>query len=80
MNEVISLSFTNPLSAHPQRRYVVVERQDGNFSIAEQYYYQSSDEDGRIYAEGWASLRPQGIYADATSAESEARRLIEIIR
>ena len=50
-----------------------------NFSIAEQYFYQASDEDGRIYAEGWAPLRPQGIYADAASAEREARRLINAV-
>jgi hypothetical protein len=79
MKEIVSLPFTNALSAHPRRRYVVVERTDGNFSIAEQYFYQASDEDGRIYAEGWAPLRPQGIYADAASAEREARRLINAV-
>ncbi|WP_173485088.1 MULTISPECIES: hypothetical protein [unclassified Aliiroseovarius] len=80
MKEIVSLPFTNPLSAYPRRRYAVVERTDGNFSIAEQYFYQSSDEDGRIYAEGWTSLRPhQGIYADAASAEQEARRLVNAL-
>ncbi|WP_150526622.1 hypothetical protein [Roseibium sediminis] len=78
MKEIKSFPFTDQLSTFPQRRYVIVERPDGIFSITEQYLYQSSDEDGQIYSEGWASLGADGIYLDAASAIREVQRLIEV--
>lgn len=57
---------------HPRRRMVVMRRDDGHYTVAEQYYYINKWE-GRLIAEGWATLRPQGVYATAEAAEAEAR-------
>ncbi|QUD90554.1 hypothetical protein [Phenylobacterium montanum] len=56
---------------HPRRRMVVIRREDGNFTFAEQYHYVTQN-DGVVIAEGWASLRPEGIYSTANEAEAEA--------
>jgi len=54
----------------PRRRIVVLERDDGRFSFAEEYYYQNVWE-GEIVAEGWGRHSPNGIYETAEIAESE---------
>lgn len=55
-------------SLHPRRRVVIIQRNDGNFSLVEQYYY-LSEFDGTIISEGWASLTALGIYASVMLAE-----------
>jgi hypothetical protein len=57
---------------HPRRRVVVLQRDDGSYTFAEQYFFVSEYE-GRIIAEGWQTLPPNGIYADAAIADFEAR-------
>lgn len=57
---------------HQRRRGIVLLRDDGNYAVAEQYYYISKYE-GEIVAEGWATLPSFGIYATATIAEAEGR-------
>ena len=51
---------------------VVLERDDGNFTFAEQYHY-ASEHDGQVIAEGWASLPAEGMYATVEDAEAAAR-------
>jgi hypothetical protein len=57
---------------HPRRRVVVLLRDDGHFTFAEQYHYTTVYE-GEIVAEGWATLPANGIYATAERAEAEGR-------
>ena len=57
---------------HPRRRIVVLRRNDGYFTFAEQYFYVSEYE-GEIIAEGWQQLPPHGIHGTAAIAEAEAR-------
>ena len=55
-----------------RRRIVVLRRGDGYYTFAEQYFF-ISEYEGEIITEGWQTLRPNGIYASAAIAESEAR-------
>jgi hypothetical protein len=57
---------------HPRRRVVVLRRDDGNYTFAEQYFFVSEYE-GTIVAQGWATVGTNGIYASAAIAEFEAR-------
>lgn len=59
-------------AVHPRRRIVVLLRDDGNFTFAEQYHY-TNEWEGEIVVEGWVTLRPNGIYATAAIAEAEGR-------
>ena len=59
-----------PSATHPRRRLVVLQRDDGHFAVAEQYYYVSQYE-GKIIKEGWHQLPPDGLYATAEIAEQE---------
>jgi len=61
-----------PNNIHPRRRIVVLQRDDGGFTFAEEYYY-TSQHDGEIIAEGWARLPPNGIHTTADIAEFEGR-------
>jgi hypothetical protein len=55
---------------HPRRRVVILLRGDGQFAFAEQYHYTSAYE-GKVIAEGWATLSPEGIYASVEIAQAE---------
>ena len=57
---------------HKRRRLVVLQRNDGFFSFAEEYYFQSEYE-GEVIAEGWARLPPEGIFETIDIAVTEAR-------
>ena len=57
---------------HPRRRLVVLLREDGHFSFAEQYHY-ATRYDGKVVADGWQTLPPDGVYATAAIAEAEGR-------
>ncbi len=57
---------------HPLRRVVIVRRDDGHFSFAEQCHYLTEHE-GEVIAEGWNALAYEGIYETADIAEREAR-------
>jgi hypothetical protein len=57
---------------YPRRRVVVLRRDDGNYSFAEQYFFVSEYE-GEIIAEGWQTLPPNGVYVTAAIAETEGR-------
>jgi hypothetical protein len=61
-----------PTAVHPRRRVVVLRRDDGNYTFTEQYFFVSEYE-GKIVAQGWATLGPHGIYASAAIAEFEGR-------
>lgn len=64
-----------PTSLHPRRRAVVMLRDDGHFTFAEQYHHTS--EHGRTaIAEGWASLRPEGIFATADEGGAKALAML----
>jgi hypothetical protein len=56
----------------PRRRIVLLQRDDGHFSFAEEYHYVSEYE-GQIIAEGWRQLPPNGVYETAEIAEAEGR-------
>lgn len=63
-----------PDAIHPTRRMVLIQREDGYYIYAEQYYY-ASQYDGEIIAEGWATLPFGGsIYENPQAAVAEARR------
>ena len=55
---------------HPNRRLVILQRDDGHFAVAEEYYF-VSELDGKIIKEGWQRLPPDGFYATAEIAERE---------
>ncbi|MFK0204443.1 hypothetical protein [Agrobacterium sp. NPDC090283] len=57
---------------HTTRRVVIIQRDDGFYSHAEQYYYVSKDE-GEVAAEGWCTLPAEGIYEDLRAALLEGR-------
>ena len=57
---------------HSPRRIVVLRREDGWYSYAEQYYY-VSEYDGKVIAEGWHTLQMNGIYVTSEMAEEEGR-------
>ncbi|WP_175392923.1 hypothetical protein [Leisingera sp. JC1] len=63
---------------HSERRFAIVRRSDGFFAIADQYYYRSADEDGSVYAEGWASLPANGVFANEALAEQEINTRIAV--
>ncbi|TQN63015.1 hypothetical protein FLX27_05490 [Agrobacterium tumefaciens] len=66
--EVVEVSY----ALHPTRRVVILQRKDGFYSYAEQYYYVSED-DGGVVGEGWCTLPAEGIYADLHVAVFEGR-------
>ncbi len=66
--EIVEVSH----ALHPTRRVVILQRKDGFYSWAEQYYYVSED-DGDVVAEGWCTLPAEGIYADLRAAVFEGR-------
>jgi hypothetical protein len=76
MHRVKQLEIIETVSAvtgKPQRRrLVILQRKDGNFSFAEEYFYTSEDE-GKIIAEGWQQLPSNGIYDSVETAEAEGR-------
>lgn len=57
---------------NPRRRLVVLQRDDGHYAFAEQYYFVSKYE-GEIVAEDWQTLPSNGIYGSADIAEAEGR-------
>jgi hypothetical protein len=71
MNVLKCFPYTAPDAKHPERRLVIVARDDGHFAIAEQYFYRSAYDDGTVYAEGWATFPRQGIFASPDLAEQE---------
>ncbi|GES41483.1 hypothetical protein FBZ98_108190 [Rhizobium sp. ERR 922] len=57
---------------HPKRRMVVLRREDGFYTYAEQYHYVSHYE-GKIIAEGWVTLPSDGMHTTSKIAEIEGR-------
>jgi hypothetical protein len=55
-----------------QRRVAILQRDDGHFSFAEEYFYTNVWE-GEIIAQGWARLPSEGIFANAETTEAEGR-------
>lgn len=53
------------------RRLVIVERPDGIFSIAEEYYYIFEDS-GEVISEGWGQLPAEGLFETFVLARQEA--------
>ena len=64
--EIVSITTGKP----QQRRVVILQRDDGHFTFAEEYFYKSEYE-GEIIAEGWQQLSSGGIFASAEIAETE---------
>ena len=65
-------TFERSDALHKRRRLVVLLRDDGFFSFAEEYYFRSEYE-GEAVAEGWARLSPDGIFETVEIAAAEAR-------
>jgi hypothetical protein len=55
-----------------QRRVAILQRDDGYFTFAEEYSY-NSEYGGEIVAEGWQQLPSNGIFASAEIAEAEGQ-------
>ena len=66
-----------PSARHPQRRLVIICRDDGLFSYAEQYWCRSEYE-SEVIAEGWRTLITEGLYATSEIAEREARAAFKL--
>jgi hypothetical protein len=60
-----------------KRRMTIVLRSDGFYTIGDEYYYRSVDNDGTVLVEGWASTAPSGSsFENATLAEQEVQSII----
>lgn len=70
--EEVELASRSHPDRRTRRRIVVLQRDDGNYTFAEQYYY-VSEYNGDAIAKGWQTLRPNGIHATAEIAEAEGR-------
>ena len=55
-----------------QRRIAILQRDDGYFTFAEEYFYRSEYE-GEVLAEGWQRLPPEGVFESAEIAETEGQ-------
>jgi hypothetical protein len=55
-----------------QRRVGILQRDDGNFCFAIEYSY-TSEYEGKVIAQGWRQLPPEGIFASAEIAETEGQ-------
>ena len=66
--EVLSRATGKP----QKRRLVILQREDGHFSLAEEYSYVSEYE-GEVIAKGWQQLLPNGVYDSIETAEAEGR-------
>jgi hypothetical protein len=62
----------SPVMGKQQRRIAILQRDDGHFSFAEQYFF-TSEYEGEIIAEGWHHRRTEGIFASAELAEAAGR-------
>jgi hypothetical protein len=76
MKVVKTLEAINVVSAvtgkPQQRRVAILQRDDGRFTFAEEYFYSNMWE-GEIIAQGWARHPSEGIFASAETAEAEGR-------
>lgn len=71
--ELVSRATEKP----QQRRVAILQRDDGHFSFAEEYFY-TSEWEGEIIAQGWQQLPPEGIFGSSEIAEAEGRsRLLQ---
>jgi len=69
----IIATFERSEAPFKQRRLVVLQRSNGYFTFAEEYYYQTEYE-GKVVAKGgWAHLPLAGIFETVDAAEAEAR-------
>ena len=68
------IEIISPATRKPQqRRIAILQRDDGHFSFAEEYAYQSEYE-GEVIAEGWHRPGPsEGIFDSAEAAEEAGR-------
>lgn len=66
--EVLSRATGNP----QMRRIVILRRDDGHFSFAEEYFHTSECE-AHVIARGWQQLPPNGVYDSAETAEAAGR-------
>jgi hypothetical protein len=74
--EVISALTGKP----QQRRVVILQRDDGYFTVAQEYFY-TSEYEGKIIAQGWARLgSSQSIFASAEMAEADDRLVLQRLR
>lgn len=62
-----------------QRRVAILQRDDGYFTFAEEYFY-TSEYEGEIIAQGWARLPSNGIFASAEMAEADGRLFLQRLR
>jgi hypothetical protein len=62
-----AIQTTSSAGKLQQRRFVILQRDDGYFTYAEEYSYKSEYE-GEIIAEGWARLPTEGIFESAELA------------
>jgi hypothetical protein len=67
----IIATFEDSNAPHKRRRLVVLQRKDGYFSLGEEYHYRSEYE-GKVVAEGWARLPPEGLFETIEIATAEA--------
>ncbi len=61
-----------PAERFPRRRVVVLRRDDGCYTFAEQYFF-VTEIDGRIVAQGWQTLPASSVCATIEIADLEAR-------
>ena len=67
-----TFEVVSPVMGKQQRRIAILQRDDGHFSFAEQYFF-TSEYEGEIIAEGWHHHRTEGIFESAELAEAAGR-------
>lgn len=62
----------------PERRKTIIQRPDSLYTIGDEYFYRSLDNDGSVIAEGWAQSQPSGnIFDTIELAEQEIFNTID---
>ena len=76
MDVVKVFPYFLPDRQYSERRFAIVRRADGLYTIADEYFYRCTDGDGSVIAEGWGALSPEGIYDSVAIAEREVETMI----
>jgi hypothetical protein len=72
MQIIKKFPFQSPSGTFTERRYTIFQRDDGHYSIGEEYFYRTFNDDGTLLIEGWSrDLRGGSIFGDVTLAEQE---------
>lgn len=63
-----------------ERRFAVLRRDDGMFTIADQYFHQTKDADGTVLSQGWITSFRDGLFGTKAEAEAEVMTRLRQVR